>query len=98
MFDMNALGGMMAGLQKIQEAAAEARIEGQAGGGLVKVVANGRQDVLSVKIDESVMDDREMLEDLVTAAVADALRRSKEQMADQMKALTGGLPLPPGLF
>lgn len=97
-FDMNALGGMMANIQRIQAEAVDARVEGQAGGGLVKVVANGKQEVISVTISDDVMDDREMLEDLVTAAVSDALRKSREYLAAQMQAVTGGLPMPPGLF
>ncbi len=97
-FDMSALGGMMAGIQRIQAEALEARVEGAAGGGLVKVVANGKQEVLSVSISEGATEDLELLEDLVTAAVSDALRKSREYLATQMQAVTGGLPIPPGLF
>lgn len=97
-FDMSALGGMMAGIQRIQAEALEARVEGAAGGGLVTVVANGKQEILSVSISEGAMEDRELLEDLVTAAVSDALRKSREYLAAQMQTVTGGLPMPPGLI
>ena len=98
-FDLNALGGMFGPLMaQMQEAAEAARLEGSAGGGMVNVTVNGKQEVLSVRIAESVMDDREMLEDLICVATNDALRRSKEFMAEQMKQMTGGLPIPPGLF
>ena len=95
-FDMGAIGNMMAGVQRIQAEAAEARVEGQAGGGKVKVVATGKQEIVSISISDDVMDDREMLEDLVTAAVNDAMRLSREHLAQKMQAITGGLPLPPG--
>ena len=67
---------------------------------MVTVVANGRQEVLSIKIDKSVVDpgDVEMLQDLVTAAVNEALRKSQELMKDEMGRLTSGMGLPPGLF
>ncbi len=98
-FDVNALGGMFGGLMaKIQQAADVAQLEGTAGGGMVKVTVNGKQEILSVSISDGVMDDREMLEDLICVATNDALRRSKEFMAEQMKQMTGGLPIPPGLF
>lgn len=97
-----ALGPLMAGFQQrieqIKEEAGQMEVEGQAGGGLVKVVANGKQEVLKVTVDASAAEDREMLEDLIVAATNDALRQSKEQLAQKMSALTGGLPLPPGLL
>ena len=101
-FDLDGLGGLMQGFQQnIQRMKAEAeaaRVEGQAGGGLVRVVATGTQEIVSVSIAEACMDDREMLEDLIHAATNDALRQAREVMSEKMSALTGGLPLPPGLF
>lgn len=101
-FDLNNLGGLMAGFQQsiaqMKQEAEAARVEGQAGGGLVTVIVNGAQDVISVRIADDAMDDREMLEDLVVAATNDANRKARELMAGKMSALTGGLPLPPGLL
>jgi hypothetical protein len=67
---------------------------------MITVVANGRQEVLSVKIDPSVVDpnDIEMLQDLVAAAVNEALRKSQELMKEEMANLTAGMGLPPGLL
>lgn len=100
-FDMGPLGPMMAGFQqRIMQIKAEAelaRVEGQAGNGLVRVVANGAGDVVSIRISDDATDDREMLEDLMVAATNDALRKGRELMAGKMSELTGGLPLPPGL-
>ncbi|MCK6523422.1 YbaB/EbfC family nucleoid-associated protein [Myxococcota bacterium] len=101
-FDINNLGSMMQGLQqnmmRIKAEAEAAEVEGSAGGGLVTVVATGGQKVLSVRISPSAMDDREMLEDLIVAATNNALTKGKELMAQKLSALTGGLPLPPGLL
>jgi len=99
-------GGMMkqaqelqAKMAKLQEEAAEKTIEASSGGGMVTVVVNGRQQVLSIKIDPEVVkaEDVDMLQDLVLAAVNEGLRKSQEAMADEMKGLTGGLNIP-GLF
>jgi len=67
---------------------------------MVTVVANGRQEVLSIKIDPSVVDpkDIEMLQDLITAAVNEALRKSQDLMKEEMARLTAGMGLPPGMF
>ena len=101
-FDMNNLQGMMAGLQqRMLQAKADAeatQVTGQAGGGMIKVVATGGQQIVSVSIDPSTMDDREMLEDLIHAATNDALRQAKDVVAAKMKDATGGMPLPPGLI
>lgn len=101
-FDLNSLGPLMAGFQQRMEAmkaeAASAEVEGTAGGGLVTVVATGGMQLVSVRIDPSAMDDREMLEDLVVAASNDALRKAKDLLTDKLSAATGGLPLPPGLL
>jgi DNA-binding YbaB/EbfC family protein len=86
-------------LANIQEEMAERTIEGSAGGGMVTVVANGRQEVVSIKIEPEVVnaDDVEMLQDLVQAAVNDALRKSQEMVQQEMAKITGGLKIP-GMF
>jgi len=87
-------------VKKLQEEAAGKTTEASSGGGMVTVVANGRQEVLSIKIDPSVVDpkDIDMLQDLVTAAVNEALRKSQELMKAEMAKLTAGMGLPPGLI
>ncbi len=87
-------------VKKLQEEAAGKTVEASAGGGMVSVVANGRQEIISIKIDPSVVDpkDIEMLQDLVTAAVNEALRKSQDLMKQEMAKLTSGMGLPPGLF
>jgi DNA-binding YbaB/EbfC family protein len=89
-------------LAKLQEELANKTVEATSGGGMVAVVANGRQEIVSIKIDPEVIDpgDREMLQDLILAAVNDALSRAKSMMNEEMGKLTHGLNLPqiPGLF
>jgi DNA-binding YbaB/EbfC family protein len=87
-------------VKKLQEEAGGKTVEASSGGGMVTVVANGRQEVLSIKIDASVVDpkDIEMLQDLVTAAVNEALRKSQDLMKEEMSKLTSGMGLPPGLL
>lgn len=89
-------------MAKMQEELGEKTIEASAGGGMVTVVANGRQEIISIKIETEVIDpdDAEMLQDLVLAAVNDALSRAKNMMNEEMGKLTQGLNLPnvPGLF
>jgi DNA-binding YbaB/EbfC family protein len=91
---------MKAEMEKIQEEAGARRIEGTAGGGMVTVVCNGRGEVIEVKIEREVAgpDDLEMLQDLIVAAANDALRKSREQLTQEMGRLAGGLGLPPGLL
>lgn len=86
-------------MAKIQEQAAGKQVSGTAGGGMVTVTANGAMEIVSVKIDPEVVKsgDADMLQDLVSAAANDALRKAREMMAEEMKGLTGGLKLP-GLF
>ena len=100
------LGGIMKQAQKlqaqigrIQEEMAEKTTEVSSGGGMVTVSINGRQEILSITIDPEVVnpDDVEMLQDLIVAAVNEAVRRSQEMVAEEMKKLTGGLSIP-GLF
>lgn len=86
-------------LATLQEKMGENSVEASAGGGMVTVMANGKQEILSVKIDRSVVDseDIEMLEDLVAAAANEALRKAREMVAEEMGKLTGGMKIP-GLF
>ncbi len=89
---------MQENLKKAQEQIATMEIEGQAGAGLVKVVMTGRHDIKRVHIDSSLMsDDKEMLEDLVAAAVNDAVRKVESTTQEKMSGVTSGIPLPPGM-
>ncbi|MCN4144903.1 MAG: YbaB/EbfC family nucleoid-associated protein [Thiohalomonas sp.] len=97
-----ALGGLMKQAKKMQEDMKKAQAElantevtGQAGGGMVSVVMTGRHDIRRVNIDESVIDDKEMLEDLIAAAVNDAVRQIELESKDKMPGMTEGLNLPP---
>jgi DNA-binding YbaB/EbfC family protein len=94
---------MMKQAQKLQAKMAELQAEmgnrtvsAQAGGGMVEAVVNGRQELLSLRIDKEVVspDDVEMLQDLILAAVNEALNRSREMMAAEMSKLTGGMQIP----
>lgn len=88
---------MQEDMQKMQEKLADAEITGVSGAGLVEVVMNGRHDVRSVKLDDSLMsEDKELLEDLLAAAVNDAVRKIEENNKTQMESLTAGMNLPPG--
>jgi DNA-binding YbaB/EbfC family protein len=88
---------MQDNMKRAQEELAQLTVEGQAGAGLVKVVMTCRHDVKRVSIDPSlVADDRDMLEDLVAAAMNDAVRRAEAMTQEKMAGLAGGLGLPPG--
>lgn len=87
---------MQENMKKAQQELASLEVTGQAGGGLVEVVMNGRHEVRRVHIDPSVVDDRDMLEDLTAAAVNDAVNRVQEASREKMSGLAGGLPIPPG--
>ena len=88
---------MQANLQKVQEELASMEVTGQAGGGMVSVLMNGRHEVRRVTIDDSLMgDDKEMLEDLVAAAVNDAVHKLESTTQERMAEVTSGLGLPPG--
>ena len=88
---------MQAKMQKAQEELANMEVTGESGAGLVKVIMTGRHDVRRVDIDSSLMDDdKEMLEDLVAAAVNDAVRKIEQSSKDNMADMTSGLNLPPG--
>ena len=89
---------MQENMKKAQEALAEILVEGASGGGMVKVTMTCRNDVKRVDIDPSLLaDDKDMLEDLVAAAVNDALRKAEATSQEKMAGLTAGLPLPPGM-
>ena len=87
---------MQAQIAKIQEELALKTVEASAGGGIVSVVANGKQEIVSLKIEPEVVDpqDVEMLQDLVVAAVNEALRKAQEMVAEEMRKVTGGLQIP----
>ncbi|MGD9366341.1 MAG: YbaB/EbfC family nucleoid-associated protein [Desulfobacteraceae bacterium] len=100
---MKGMGNMMKQAQKLQtkmlkmqEELAEKTVETSAGGGMISVVANGRQQIVSITIDKEVVDpeDVEMLQDLVLAAVNDALNKSQEMVAGEMGKITGGMNIP----
>ena len=100
-FDMNNLmqqaQAMQEKMKKMQDEAANAEVTGESGAGLVKVTMNGRHDVKAVEIDDSLMsEDKDMLEDLLAAAVNDAVRRVEAKQQESMQSLTAGMPLPPG--
>jgi len=90
---------MQARMAKMQEELGERTVESTAGGGAVKVVANGKQEIVSVEIQPEAVDpeDVEMLQDLILTAVNDALKQAREMVAEEMGKLTGGLNIP-GLF
>lgn len=87
---------LQAKMQRLQEEMAEKTIETTSGGGMVKVVASGKQQIISIQIEKEVVDpdDVEMLEDLILAAVNDALLKSQEMVTQEMSKLTGGLNIP----
>ena len=100
---MKGMGNMMKQAQKLQsqmmrlqEEMAEKTVETAAGGGMVKVVANGRQQIVSILIEPEVVDpeDIDMLQDLILAAVNDALAKSQEMVTAEMSKLTGGMNIP----
>lgn len=105
--NMGNMAGMMKKVQKLQSDMAKMQeelktrtIEVTAGGGAIKVVMNGEKQIQSLKISPSAVDpeDVEMLEDLVAAAVNEAIKKVDDMMATEMGKLTGGLNLPPGMF
>jgi DNA-binding YbaB/EbfC family protein len=88
---------MQENIKKAQEELAAMEVHGESGGGLVKIVMNGKREVLKLSIDDSlVKDDRDMLEDLVAAAVNDSVRKVAKLKQEKMASLTGGLELPAG--
>ena len=100
---MKNMGNMMkqaqklqAKMLKLQEELAEKTVESSAGGGMIKVVANGRQQLVSISIEKEVIDpeDADMLQDMILAAVNDALTKSQEMVAAEMGKVTGGFNMP----
>ena len=96
---MKQVGQMQARVQQMQDELAAIEIDGQSGGGLVRVTLTGKGDMRKVHIDPSLMkaDEAEILEDLIVAAVADAKSKLDAQLQAKMQEVAGGLPLPPGL-
>jgi nucleoid-associated protein EbfC len=88
---------MQENMKKMQDQLATVEVEGQSGAGMVKVQMTCKHDVRRVSIDDSVMDDKEMLEDLVAAAVNDAVRKIEATTQEKMAGFTSGLNLPPGM-
>jgi len=93
---------MQAKMAKLQEELEQKNVEATAGGGVVRVVANGKNEIVEIEIKPEVLDpdDVEMVQDLVMAACNEALRKAQEMVAEEMGKITGGLKLPgmPGLF
>lgn len=96
---MKQAGQMQAQMADMQEALEKVFVTGQAGGGLVKVTMTGKFTVKMVEIDPSLLKvvEKEMVEDLILTALADAKAKAEAVAAEQMKAITAGLPLPPGM-
>jgi len=96
---MKQAGAMQAKMQEMQEKIAAMEIEGVSGGGMVKIIMNGKGYCKAVAIERSLLkeDEGEVVEDLIAAAINDAKSKLETQTAEQMKSLTAGLPLPPGM-
>lgn len=88
---------MQDNMKKMQDSLGSIEVEGQSGAGMVKVTMTCKYDVRRIAIDPSVMDDKEMLEDLIAAAVNDANRRAEQTAQEKMSGFTAGLNLPPGM-
>ncbi len=103
-FDMNRMFKQVQDLQKnmskAQDQLKEMVVEATSGGGMVKAIVNGQQDLLALKIDPEVVDknDVAMLEDLIVAAVQEGTKKAREMAQAEMQRLTGGLGLPPGMI
>ncbi|MFP4251615.1 MAG: YbaB/EbfC family nucleoid-associated protein [Guyparkeria sp.] len=88
---------MQENMQRMQEEVAKMEVEGQSGGGLVKVTMTGKHEARRVSIDPSLFeDDKDMLEDLIAAAINDAARRIEQEQQEKMSGMTAGMNLPPG--
>lgn len=89
---------MQADMEKAQAEIANLQVEGQSGAGMVKVLMNGQHELLKVTIDDSLMsDDKDMLEDLIAAAVNDATQKMAAETKNKMSGVTAGMQLPPGM-
>jgi len=86
-------------MEEMQAELESAEIEGSSGGGLVRVILSGKGEMKAVRLDEQLMkpSEKEIVEDLIVAAHADARRKAEALLQEKMKAVTGGLPLPPGM-
>ena len=100
------IGNMMKQAQQLQKKMAEAQeklnaieVEGSSGGGMVKVIATAKGNIKRIMIDDSLMskEEKEMTEDLIVAAINDAKQKGEEASQEEMKSVTGGIPLPPGM-
>ena len=100
------IGNMMKQAQELQKKMADAQeklnsieVEGVSGGGVVKVIATAKGEIKKINIDESLLksEEKEMTEDLIVAAINDAKQKGEVAAQEQMKSVTGGLPLPPGM-
>ncbi|MGB0733896.1 MAG: YbaB/EbfC family nucleoid-associated protein [Pontibacterium sp.] len=88
---------MQENMQRAQEEIANMQVTGESGAGLVKINMTGRHDVRGVELDESLMEeDKEILEDLIAAALNDAVRKVEEETKSKMSKVTGGMQMPPG--
>ncbi|MFN7668740.1 MAG: YbaB/EbfC family nucleoid-associated protein [Burkholderiales bacterium] len=88
---------MQDNMRKAQESLSSVEVEGQSGAGMVKVIVTCKNEVKRITLDPSLLsDDKDMLEDLVVAAVNDALRKAEATAAEKMQGVTAGMPLPPG--
>ncbi|MDG4867536.1 YbaB/EbfC family nucleoid-associated protein [Guyparkeria sp. 1SP6A2] len=88
---------MQENMQRMQEEVAQMEVQGQSGGGLVKITMTGKHEARRVEIDPSALeDDKEMLEDLIAAAINDASRRIEQEQQEKMSGMTSGMNLPPG--
>lgn len=87
---------MQENMQQAQQELANMEVQGESGGGMIKVTMTGRHDLKQVNIDDAVMDDKEMLEDLIAAAVNDAVRKIEASSQERMAGMTSGINLPPG--
>jgi hypothetical protein len=96
---MKQAGQLQARMKDMQDEMAAREVEGQSGGGLVRVTMNGKGDMKRIAIDPSLMnpDEAEILEDLIVAAAADAKGKAEAAMQSKMAEMTAGLPLPPGM-
>ena len=100
------IGNMMKQAQQLQKKMAEAQeklnsieVEGSSGGGMVKVIATAKGDIKRINIDDSLLkkEEKEMMEDLIIAAINDAKQKGEAASQEEMKSVTGGMPLPPGM-
>jgi DNA-binding YbaB/EbfC family protein len=100
------IGNMMKQAQQLQKKMAEVQeklnsieVEGVSGGGMVKVLATGKGEIKRIHIDDSLLvkDEKEMMEDLIVAAINDAKQKGEAASQEEMKSVTGGIPLPPGM-